>query len=395
MRDDFKATTINTLSRRAGFLCSNPDCRQLTVGSHDNDDKSTLLGVAAHITAASVGGPRYNSELSSMERSSKTNAIWLCANCSTLIDKDPNKFSIELLNKWKKDVEEESATALRSRQQTKTASFKSSNKSIYNLEYTEKEKSLMTSFLQDIFGDQNTTSNHYFFMDKYKCREEEVEYILKAIYKENSNGLDLFTAQVFDDGSYVIVELNKYVLKKFLDNGGFSKEAIKPQDKKETFGEKAERVKAARKKQLELDSFLKSQQAIEEARNQVKTIIYNLKEKRQILEDPSTGFHLGIMSFRENMYSFGYKEKYICFDWRQPYEEDISDAMLVASLLEVTGMWEFDRKERPVKQTKYKYTRNLEDQDGWVNFNTGKDFMTTDDLLNKWIDAFLEYIDYN
>jgi hypothetical protein len=395
MRDDFTPKTINTLSRRTGFLCSNPDCRRLTVGSHDNDDKSTLLGVAAHITAASTGGPRYNSDLSSVERSSIKNAIWLCVNCSTLIDKDPNKFSTELLNKWKKDVEEESATALRSHQKTKTSSFKSSNSSAHNLEYDEREKTLMTSFLQDIFEDENTTRNNYFFMNKYQCQEEEVEYILKAIYKENSKGLDLFTAQVFDDDSYVIVELNKYVCKKFLDNGGFSKDTTKPEDKKESFEEKAERVKTARKKQLELDAFLKSPQAIEEARNQVKIIISKLKEKRQILQDPATGFHLGTMSFREDMYSFGYKEKFICFDWRQPYEENISQAVLVASLLEVTGMWEFDREERAVKQTKYKYTRNLEDQDGWVNIKTGKDFMTTDDLLNKWLDAFLEYIDYN
>lgn len=144
-----------------------------------------------------------------------------------------------------------------------------------------------------------------------------------------------------------------------------------------------------------MDAFLKSKQAIEEARNQVKIIISKLKDKRQTLEDPTTGFNLGTMSRREEMFSFGHKEKYICFNWCRPEEEDVNQAMMIASLLEVTGIWEFDRKERAIKLSKYKYTRNLEGQDGWVNFDTGKDFITTDDLLNKWLDAFLEYIDYN
>lgn len=222
MREEFKLKTITTLSKRAGFLCSNPDCRRSTVGSHDDDDKSTLLGVAAHITAASIGGPRYNSAMSSVDRISIRNGIWLCVNCSTLIDKDPKKFSLELLNKWKKDIEEESATKLRSHKKTKALS----NNSHQNLEYNEREKNLMTKFLQDIFEEQNTFSNSYFFMNKYQCEEEETEYILKAIYKENSKGLDLFTAQVFNDGSYVIVEINKYACKKFLDNGGFKKGTI-------------------------------------------------------------------------------------------------------------------------------------------------------------------------
>lgn len=96
MRHDFSSKTITTLSRRAGVRCSNPDCRRLTVGSNEIKDKSTIVGVAAHITAASAGGPRFNATLNSAERSSIENGIWLCVNCSTLIDKDKNKFTVEL-----------------------------------------------------------------------------------------------------------------------------------------------------------------------------------------------------------------------------------------------------------------------------------------------------------
>lgn len=88
-RDDFKKSDIEILSKRASYICSNPDCRNLTIAASVLDEsKFTYIGVAAHITAASVGGPRYDDTLSSEERSSITNGIFLCGNCSIMIDKN-------------------------------------------------------------------------------------------------------------------------------------------------------------------------------------------------------------------------------------------------------------------------------------------------------------------
>ena len=36
-------------------------------------------GVAAHICAATIGGPRYKAEMTTEERKDINNAIWLCA----------------------------------------------------------------------------------------------------------------------------------------------------------------------------------------------------------------------------------------------------------------------------------------------------------------------------
>lgn len=101
MRDDFKKTTKDTLANRVGNKCSNPSCRINTSGSNSNNQKATNTGVAAHITAASKNGPRFNPKLSKEDRVSISNGIWLCYNCSVLIDKDSQKFSVELLKKWK------------------------------------------------------------------------------------------------------------------------------------------------------------------------------------------------------------------------------------------------------------------------------------------------------
>jgi hypothetical protein len=57
MRDDFDAKTKETLARRVGYRCSNPDCGKLTSGPQEDPTKVLNIGVAAPITAAPLGGP--------------------------------------------------------------------------------------------------------------------------------------------------------------------------------------------------------------------------------------------------------------------------------------------------------------------------------------------------
>ncbi len=102
MRDDFDQKTKIILAQRVGFRCSNPNCRKLTSGPQEKSTKSMNIGVAAHISAASKGGVRYNPNLSSIERKSIENGIWLCHNCAKLIDNDEKRYNTDLLIEWKK-----------------------------------------------------------------------------------------------------------------------------------------------------------------------------------------------------------------------------------------------------------------------------------------------------
>lgn len=112
MRDDFTTKTKEILAKRVTYKCSNPHCRKPTIGPNLDPNKTVLIGVAAHISAASVGGPRYNQDLTPVERSAINNAIWLCQNCSSLIDKDIRKYTVELLDDWKTNAENEAFEAL-------------------------------------------------------------------------------------------------------------------------------------------------------------------------------------------------------------------------------------------------------------------------------------------
>ena len=105
-RDDFSISTKELLANRVGRKCSNPNCRKLTCGANDDPSKIINIGVAAHICAAAKGGPRYNEKMSSEERKSPDNGIWLCQNCAKLIDSDTNRYTIDLLRAWKQIAEE-------------------------------------------------------------------------------------------------------------------------------------------------------------------------------------------------------------------------------------------------------------------------------------------------
>lgn len=105
-RVNFTKSVISTLERRVNGNCSNPECGVPTSGPNLGKDTANCIGEAAHIAAASPGGPRYSLDQSYEDRKSINNGIWLCVNCATRIDKDVHRFTIEILKQWKRKAEE-------------------------------------------------------------------------------------------------------------------------------------------------------------------------------------------------------------------------------------------------------------------------------------------------
>jgi hypothetical protein len=106
MRDhDFTSKTKRLLALRTGNRCSNPGCRAPTSGPCQRQDKSITAGDAAHITAASPSGPRFDPELTSDERRGFENGIWLCVLHARVVDQDDSAHTVELLRNWKSQAE--------------------------------------------------------------------------------------------------------------------------------------------------------------------------------------------------------------------------------------------------------------------------------------------------
>jgi hypothetical protein len=103
-RDDFNKLVVERLAKRVGMKCSYPDCRAPTAGP-DADDGVTNTGVAAHITAASPGGARFDDTLTPEQRSDISNGIWLCQTHAKLIDDDELTYTPAILRDWKEMAE--------------------------------------------------------------------------------------------------------------------------------------------------------------------------------------------------------------------------------------------------------------------------------------------------
>jgi hypothetical protein len=104
-RDDFNSTTKAALAKRSAFLCV--ICRAITVGpSAESAHSISNVGVAAHITAAAPGGPRYDATLTRAARSDISNGIWLCQTHAKLIDDDCVQWTASKLREIKRRHEE-------------------------------------------------------------------------------------------------------------------------------------------------------------------------------------------------------------------------------------------------------------------------------------------------
>lgn len=110
MRDDFTQKTKEVMAHRVGYRCSKPDCGIPTRGAASDDEGTINVGFAAHITAASPDGPRYDPTLTSEQRKHHSNGIWLCGTHAKLVDSDEEHFTVEELLSWKRIAEQRSFT---------------------------------------------------------------------------------------------------------------------------------------------------------------------------------------------------------------------------------------------------------------------------------------------
>ena len=100
---DFSSATRKIIAERAGYQCSVLNCGRLTVGPGSGGSQVLNAGMAAHIYAASPGGPRGTGGLSATERSEPENGIWCCYFHGKAIDSEAgNSFSAAQLKAWKR-----------------------------------------------------------------------------------------------------------------------------------------------------------------------------------------------------------------------------------------------------------------------------------------------------
>jgi hypothetical protein len=107
IRADFSMAVKSEIAKRSAFRCSFPDCDHTTTGPSESREDSLTTGIAAHIYSAQDNGPRGSGGLSFVARQSIDNAIWLCAEHASRIDKnDGIEFPASTLREYKRIHEE-------------------------------------------------------------------------------------------------------------------------------------------------------------------------------------------------------------------------------------------------------------------------------------------------
>lgn len=102
--DRCERLTLSTQTKRrlwaeSGGYCQRPECANYLFA----DDSDADFAEMAHIVAATTGGARdvTKKEMSETDRASHLNVTVLCANCHTVVDKDPDNYPVELMRDWK------------------------------------------------------------------------------------------------------------------------------------------------------------------------------------------------------------------------------------------------------------------------------------------------------
>jgi len=169
------------------------------------------------------------------------------------------------------------------------------------------------------------------------------------------------------------------------------------QSRAETIEDRAERLKRQRNAEKEREEFLKSDNAVYAANNEIISLIEKFKKLKPVIEDPASHLHLA-HSERPTppMYEFGHNGYFLCFNNSSPFHIDIVENQLAligtlrVLLYEKIGHHHIDYKENIHKKVELKFDRDILGRNGWSVYETGKYFMTTDELLDKWVKLFID-----
>ncbi len=101
-RANFTPKVRELIESAAGHQCSFPACNRRTSGPGPTSEYLSNSGYAAHIYAASSGGPRGQGGLSEAELKGAGNGIWLCGRHAKLVDNNKgNAYPPETLHSYK------------------------------------------------------------------------------------------------------------------------------------------------------------------------------------------------------------------------------------------------------------------------------------------------------
>ncbi|MFG2816422.1 ABC-three component system protein [Streptomyces sp. NPDC048410] len=112
-RDPVPKAQEKIVIQRSGDRCAYPSCGiALSIDAKADEDPHKAVGKVAHIRAASVNGPRYDEHMTSEQRGSADNLVYLCGPHHDIVDTQLNYHTVEFLQGIKAKHERTVARAM-------------------------------------------------------------------------------------------------------------------------------------------------------------------------------------------------------------------------------------------------------------------------------------------
>jgi len=89
------------LCSKSGGRCAIPTCHKELITDKAENDPISIIGVGAHIKGEKSGSARYDSRMTDKQRNCYENLIFVCGNCHTIIDGQPNTYTVQKLHEIK------------------------------------------------------------------------------------------------------------------------------------------------------------------------------------------------------------------------------------------------------------------------------------------------------
>lgn len=105
-RANFSQATRRRLADSVNFYCVRPGCGRLITYIDPDSGHRVNFGHAAHDSAASKNGPRFDDLLTTEQRRACDNGAWLCAHCATVVDRAAQEFPTGTLSLWQRSAQE-------------------------------------------------------------------------------------------------------------------------------------------------------------------------------------------------------------------------------------------------------------------------------------------------
>jgi hypothetical protein len=120
-------------------------------------------------------------------------------------------------------------------------------------------------------------------------------------------------------------------------------------------------------------------------------LIDKVKQYKTVIEDPVSNLYLVFQERRDPpMFEFGHNGFFLCFNNSTPFNYEIESGKLKVVLYEKRGEPHFDYSVTVSKLIELRFDRDLFGNNGWSEFESGKNFLTTDELIDIWIRWFIE-----